>query len=97
MAAIDWSERWIQILLGSEIFLLILVLTFRNSFEFQTILFFIICICISLSERLNSLCASNWKTFSTQNYFDPHGSFAVTMFSGPLLFIGFIQVVIKLN
>ena len=92
-AAIDWNERWIQMLIGFEIILFIVVLVFRNSYEFQSVLFFLICLLVAMSERINALCAQHWRVFAKQNYFDPHGTFAITLFSGPLLFIGFVQVV----
>ena len=92
-AAIDWSERWIQMLLGFEVVLFIIVIVFRNSYEFQSVLFFVICLLVAFSERINTFCAEHWRLFATQNYFDAHGTFAVTLFSGPLLIVGFIQVV----
>ena len=95
--AIDWKERWLQGLIFFEILLFILVIFCRNSFELQSLVFFIICALVYLSERLNTFCSQNWERFATQNYFDEHGSFAVTMFSGPLLFIGFVQVVSKVK
>jgi hypothetical protein len=48
---------------------------------------------IFISERLNSECELHWKEFATQNYFDKSGAFAGMMFAGPLLTIGFIQLV----
>ncbi len=51
-----------------------------------------ICICVFLSERLNKVCAENWSHFATQNYFDAKGTFAGIFFAGPLLLIGFIQL-----
>ena len=89
----NWNERWLQGLILSEVLLLAIVLLYRNSAEMQTILFLLICALIFFSERINLYCASNWQIFSTQNYFDEHGSFAVTLFSGPLLFIALVQVV----
>ena len=96
-SAIDWNERWIQLLLAFELTLLIIVVVYRNNFELQACTFFFLCILISFSERINAICANNWGLFSTQNYFDVHGAFAVTFFSGPLLFIGFIQLVISFS
>ena len=40
--AVDWSERWIQALVATECFLLILVLVTRNRTTFQGILFVIL-------------------------------------------------------
>ena len=40
--AVDWSERWLQALVATECFLLILVLVTRNRTTFQGILFVIL-------------------------------------------------------
>ena len=92
-AAVDWGERWIQCLMVFHVALFVLFLLFRNNIDFQTAQFLIICVLVGLSERLNSYCASHWRAFSRQNYFDEHGTFASTLFSGPLLLIGFAQLI----
>ena len=93
VSAVNWSERWLQGLIALELLLLLIVLIFRNDANIQGGLFLVICLLVYFSERINMYCASNWQSFATQNYFDEHGSFAVTLFSGPLLFIAVIQVV----
>lgn len=50
---------------------------------------------VYLAERLNSLLGENWKSFSTQNYFDPNGVFLSSVWSGPLLVIAIIILVSK--
>ena len=53
-----------------------------------------------LSERLNKVLfdncdaigIANGKCIATQNYFDPKGTFAGIFWAGPLLFIGFFQL-----
>ena len=92
-AAIDWEERWIQGLVGFHILLFVLFLLFRNNIDFQTAQFLLICVLVGFSERLNGFCALHWRSFSRQNYFDEHGTFASTLFSGPLLLIGFAQLI----
>ena len=91
-AAVDWNERWIQGLLAFHLLLLLIFLKFKNNEDVQTGIFMFICILVMLGERINSFCAANWRTFSTQNYFDNRGTFAVTMWSGPLLTIAFFQL-----
>lgn len=48
---------------------------------------------VTFSERLNAVLALHWEKFSTQNYFDEHGIFMVTVLCGPLVFAMFLQVV----
>lgn len=96
-AAIDWSERWIIGLIGMEVALLVIVLVLWKSYELQAAIFLFLCALIAFSERINSFCAEHWGSFATQNYFDVHGAFAITLFSGPLLFIMFTQLVIFLR
>ncbi|KAF3645229.1 putative psbP domain-containing protein 5, chloroplastic-like [Capsicum annuum] len=45
------------------------------------------------AERLNRILAANWKSFARQNYFDSHGIFLSTLWSGPLLVIAIIVLV----
>ena len=92
-AAIDWSERWIIGLIGMEVALLVIVLVLWKSYDLQAAIFLFLCALIAFSERINSFCAEHWGSFATQNYFDVHGAFAITLFSGPLLFIMFTQLV----
>lgn len=91
-AAVDWSERWIQCLLGAHAALFLLtVLTLRLQ-NLQMALFLLICGVVALAEPLNSWAAANWQAFATQNYFDKHGVFASVMLCAPLLIVGFIQL-----
>ncbi|KAI4387949.1 hypothetical protein MLD38_000332 [Melastoma candidum] len=48
---------------------------------------------IYLAERLNSFLGDHWKSFATQNYFDPHGIFLSTLWLGPPLVIAIIILV----
>ncbi|EXB57390.1 hypothetical protein L484_016443 [Morus notabilis] len=48
---------------------------------------------VYLAERLNSLLGKNWKSFASQNYFDPNGLFLSVLWSGPLLFIAIIILI----
>lgn len=93
VAAVNWKEPWLIGLISFHIIMLLVVLLTRKRFTFQTIIFVFLCVVIRCSEYLNSLCAENWRFFSTQNYFDKHGVFAGIFFAGPLLFIGFVQLV----
>lgn len=92
-AAIDWAEPWIQGLMATHVVLFVSFLLFRNSVDFQTAQFFLICVLVGFSEKINGYCAVHWRSFSKQNYFDEHGTFASALFSGPLLLIGFAQLI----
>lgn len=48
---------------------------------------------VYFAENLNRVLRKNWKSFSTQNYFDPQGVFLSTLWSGPLLVIAMIILV----
>ncbi len=93
VSAINWKEPFIMYLLVALISLLIFTVLTRKVMEIQVGIFFIICMCVFLSERLNKVCSEHWATFSTQNYFDSKGTFAGIFWAGPLLFIGFFQLI----
>ncbi|CAM9208280.1 unnamed protein product [Phaeothamnion confervicola] len=95
--AVDWSERWIQGLLVFHLAMLTLVLTTRRRFNFQVVLFLVICILVRMAERVNTALAARWQQFSRQNYFDEHGIFAAVMWGGPLLLLCGFQMVRSLN
>ncbi|KAF3574333.1 hypothetical protein F2Q69_00059052, partial [Brassica cretica] len=48
---------------------------------------------VYFAESLNRLLRKHWKSFSTQNYFDPHGVFLSVLWSGPLLVIAMIILI----
>jgi len=48
---------------------------------------------VYFAENLNRELRKNWKSFSTQNYFDSNGVFLSTLWSGPLLVIAMIILV----
>lgn len=91
--AVDFSEPWIIGLLSVHLALLLLVLCFQNRLWVQATTLILICGLVRSAEWLNQLAGRNWRSFATQNYFDPSGVFAGIMFSGPLLGIGFVQLV----
>jgi transmembrane protein 18 len=93
VAAVNWREHWIVGLLSFHLVYFLFVLYARKNISVQACLFVLICILVALTESLNKWANANWRVFSGQNYFDHHGAFAVTMFSGPLLFIGLVQLV----
>ena len=48
---------------------------------------------VYFAENLNRELRKNWKSFSTQNYFDSNGVFLSTLWSGPLLVIAMIILI----
>ena len=55
-----------------------------------------VCVCIQVrgAEWLNTQLREHyWSRFSTQNYFDERGVFAVVMFTGPLVCLALVQLV----
>ncbi|BFG41083.1 transmembrane protein 18 [Prunus yedoensis var. nudiflora] len=91
--AINWKEPWLMGLIGGHFVLLIVAITSRKNLNFQMFLFLLALAGVYLAERLNSLLGENWKSFSTQNYFDPNGVFLSSVWSGPLLSIAIIILI----
>ncbi|KAI5668397.1 hypothetical protein M9H77_18250 [Catharanthus roseus] len=91
--AIDWKEPWLIGLLAFHVFLLCLAIISRRNINFQMCLFLLALAGVYLAERLNMLLAENWRSFATQNYFDPHGVFLSVLWSGPLLVISIVILI----
>ncbi|CAI0626516.1 unnamed protein product [Linum tenue] len=85
--AIDWTEPWLMGMMGFHVFLLIVAIFSRKNTNFQMGLFFLTLAGVRLAEILNRILGNNWRSFATQNYFDPHGIFLSAVWSGPLLVI----------
>ena len=93
LAAIDWSERWIQGILASHCVLFLVSIVWRKNIDVQMAVLGIIVMLVFGSERLNAMGNVHWRSFATQNYFDGHGTFAGAVFCAPLLFIAFCQLI----
>ena len=92
-AAIDWEERWIQCLMVFHVALFVLFLSFRNNIDFQTLQFLIICVLVSLSERLNSYCALHWRAFSNKTILTSMEHLHLRYFQVHILLVGFAQLI----
>ncbi|KAJ0086935.1 hypothetical protein Patl1_07862 [Pistacia atlantica] len=55
--------------------------------------YFVVVAGVYFAEYLNRILDKNWRSFATQNYFDPHGLFLSVLWSGPLLVIAIIILV----
>jgi len=97
--AVSWSqEPWLQAVLAMHVLLLLSVfLTRRAHYVVQFALFFLEAALIAGAQTLNSLAAQHWRSFSTQNYFDPRGVFAGVVYAGPLLCIFLVHLVLLIK
>ncbi|XP_010538916.1 PREDICTED: transmembrane protein 18-like [Tarenaya hassleriana] len=91
--AIDWKEPWIMGLLAFHVVLLLVTLLSRKHLNFHMCLFLLALAGVYFAEGLNGFLGKNWKSFSTQNYFDPHGVFLSVLWSGPLLVLAMIILI----
>ncbi|CAN8303502.1 unnamed protein product [Cochlearia groenlandica] len=91
--AIDWKEPWIIGLMSFHGMLLVTTLLSRNHLNFHMLLFLFSLGGVYFAETINRVLMKNWKSFSTQNYFDPHGVFFSVLWSGPLLVIAMIILI----
>lgn len=91
--AIDWTEPWLMGLIGFYVMLLIIVIFSRKHINFQMCLFLLALGGVYFAERLNRILGENWKSFASQNYFDPQGFFLSALWSGPLLVIAIIILI----
>lgn len=85
--SVDWSERWIQAILASHAFVVLLAVLFRRSSAVQLAIFAWGATIIFFSEGLNRMGGDFWEEFATQPYFDKHGTFFSALVSLPLLLI----------
>ncbi|CAN0855324.1 Transmembrane protein 18 [Linum grandiflorum] len=85
--AVDWTERWLMGMIGFHVLLLIVAVITRRKTNFQMGLFLLTLAMVRFAEILNGMLRSNWRSFATQNYFDPQGLFLSAVWSGPLLVI----------
>lgn len=93
-AAISWDkDSWIYYIGIFHATLWLLFIIFRKNVTFQMVLFLIVIVLVGASERINSFASTHWREFSSQNYFDIHGLFIGVLFAGPLLVLGFTQLV----
>lgn len=85
--AVDWSEPWLQGLIGCEVGLLLAALIWRRTPHVQLAILVACGAIIWLAEPINRLCAEYWEAFATQPYFDKRGSFVAGVVLVPLLFV----------
>lgn len=92
-SAINWKQSWLRVLLGFHVFNFLFFVATRNNVDLQTGQFLVICVLVTMSERLNTWCSTHYAEFADQNYFDSRGAFMGMLFSGPLLLVGLFQLI----
>ncbi|CAN1195105.1 Transmembrane protein 18 [Linum perenne] len=85
--AVDWTEHWLMGMIGFHVLLLMVAVISRRNTNFQMGLFLFTLAGVRFAEILNGMLRRNWRSFATQNYFDPQGLFLSAVWSGPLLVI----------
>lgn len=95
--AVDFTERWIVLLLVFHAVLWLVIVASRARANVQMFLFAAIVLGTCSAERLNSIGAARWQSFAGQNYFDKHGVFLSVMWSAPLLGDAFLIIFFALR
>uniref|UniRef100_M8BP75 Transmembrane protein 18 n=1 Tax=Aegilops tauschii TaxID=37682 RepID=M8BP75_AEGTA len=87
------EEPWLIGMISFHVILLLVTIISRRNINFQLILSALTFSGVFLAEKINTFLGQNWKSFSSQNYFDPQGLFISVMWSGPLLLITILILV----
>ncbi|CAL8467438.1 g6976 [Coccomyxa elongata] len=93
ITAVDWKEPWLIALLALQALLLISVIVFRKSWNFNLVVLVLAAGLVYNAQRLNKLLAEHWRSFAGQPYFDEQGVFISAVVSAPLLLTMFVQLV----
>eukprot|EP00808_Paulinella_micropora_P022744 g68111.t1 len=84
-SAVDWHERFLLFLLAFHVIFILLVIWTRHVWKLQALLLTLALLLVLSAQRLNMLANNHWQKFSSQNYFDPSGSFIMFVLCGPLV------------
>ncbi|KAJ1984976.1 hypothetical protein H4R34_000320 [Dimargaris verticillata] len=93
VAAVDWTQRWLQLLLAGHAVLFGLILWSRHQEQRLAVLFVVLSGLIVCAERLNQWGNAHWQRFAVTNYFDAPGHFITVVYSLPLLGLLLLTVV----
>jgi len=85
LLSIDWSEQWLQGVMGFHLLLLVLIIITRQFIKTQILVFTVLLCSVLSTEKLNELLAQNFAAFSRQQYFDSNGMFISLIWSAPVL------------
>uniref|UniRef100_A0A7S0QXK4 Transmembrane protein 18 n=1 Tax=Pyramimonas obovata TaxID=1411642 RepID=A0A7S0QXK4_9CHLO len=83
--AVDWKEPWIIGLLGWHLMMFLIIIATRNNSGMHSMLFFLLLGLIYMAEPINDIAGDYWQLFAGQPYFDKHGLFMSSVFSGPIM------------
>ncbi|KAI9247451.1 transmembrane protein 18-domain-containing protein [Phascolomyces articulosus] len=95
--AIDWTQTWLQALIGFHTVCFITTLLLRNHSTGLSIYFFLLLGMAALAKPLNDLGRTHWDNFASANYFDESGLFAVSIYALPLVFNSFVTLIFILK
>ncbi|TDH67586.1 hypothetical protein CCR75_001888 [Bremia lactucae] len=95
--AVNWTEPLIIGLLTFHIVLMCTLWFTRKQFYTQFSLFVLIITLVASTEAINTWARENWRLFATQRYFGKHGVFIGIFFAGPLLALGFFQLLLSMK
>eukprot|EP00246_Nothoceros_aenigmaticus_P010033 TRINITY_DN26329_c0_g1_i1.p1 TRINITY_DN26329_c0_g1~~TRINITY_DN26329_c0_g1_i1.p1 ORF type:complete len:172 (-),score=22.83 TRINITY_DN26329_c0_g1_i1:405-920(-) len=91
--AVDWTEPWLILVLLTHITLFFLAVVTRNNINVQMAIFLLGLGSVYYAERVNTILSRHWEKFARQPYFDRHGVFLSTIWSGPLLLVSTLILV----
>jgi hypothetical protein len=81
------DAKWILPILTLIMIIAAIAVISRHNWSIQFAILSVISLCVFSMEYVNSLAAANWRTFSSQNYFDLKGVFMGTLFALPLMLV----------
>mmetsp|Transcript_2958 Transcript_2958/g.6478 ORF Transcript_2958/g.6478 Transcript_2958/m.6478 type:complete len:159 (+) Transcript_2958:104-580(+) len=92
--AVSWDkDRWIFGIFAYEAVVFLTVLLCRRQWEILSVIFGCNALLLFFMERLNTFLHQHWQSFSTQQYFDEHGAFLITVLGVPLLVCELVIVI----
>ena len=83
--AVDIHESFNRIIILFHATCFVLAIATRNAHNLQLLLFLLLLALCYFLETLNSYLSENWKSFTSQNYFDKSGLFVCIMIGLPAL------------
>ena len=96
--AVAWlDEPWLLGLLGAEALLLLAVVCSSPSGRLQPAIGVLVLLTLYFIETINAVCHARWRSFATQDYFDPHGVFLGAVVAFPLFCTLGVQIVLVLR
>ncbi|KAF9579083.1 hypothetical protein BGW38_004815 [Lunasporangiospora selenospora] len=97
IAAVEWQQTWIQLVLALHLVIFFLIILLRNRPNALAGMLFSTLVLAALSEPLNGIGSRHWQQFSDDNYFDTHGVFAGIVWAAPLLLNSFLAMILLLR